>query len=131
MRQKLFSLALGLLALTWWTSACGQSHAATSYMEPVAKNQICMIQKYYMGPDQMTPVAIAGKTYYVCCQGCKDTLMKDPAKERFAIDPVSGKKVDKADAVLGKASNGQIHFFESVADRDAFRPTPTPKPSDD
>lgn len=129
MKKTYLSLGLLVVGLTLWTAACSKA-SATSFMSPVPKDEICMVQKYYMGPGKMTPVVLDNKTYYVCCQGCKDSITKDP-KERWAIDPVSGNKVDKADAVLGKASNGQIHFFESEADRDAFRPTPTPLPEKD
>lgn len=129
MRKTWLSLGAAIVGLAFWTAACHPSKIA-SFMEPVPKDEICMVQKYYMGPGKMTPVVLDNKTYYVCCQGCKDTITKDP-NERWAIDPVSGKKVNKADAVLGKATNGQIHFFESEADRDAFRPTPTPLPDKD
>lgn len=130
MRLKLFSLAVGLLALSLWTLACGRGDLA-AFIDPVNADEVCMVQKYYMGPAKQTPVVMEGKTYYVCCQGCHDTLKKSPLKERFSVDPVSGKTVDKAEAVLGKAKNGQIHFFENEANRAAFQPTPTPLPSAD
>jgi YHS domain-containing protein len=101
----------------------------TQYMWPVPKDQICMVQKYDM-EAKTTPVVLDGKTYYVCCEGCKNTITKDK-NERFSKDPVSGKRINKADAVLGRASNGQIHFFESEQTRAAFRPTFTPVPSND
>jgi YHS domain-containing protein len=128
MRTKLLSLAGGLVGLALWTAACSQADAGPWFTE-VPADEVCMVQKYFMGPAKMTPVALAGKTYWVCCQGCYDSLKKFPDKERFSTDPVSGKTVDKADAVLGRARNGQIHFFENEANRAAFQPTPTPRPS--
>ncbi len=125
MRKKIATLALALAGLALWTAACSKAEAGAWFSE-VAKDEVCMVQKYYMGPAKQTPVVMEGKTYYVCCQGCHDTLKKKPAVERFATDPVSGKSVDKADAVLGRAKNNQIHFFENEANRAAFQPTPTP-----
>lgn len=127
MRFKLFILTAWLLSLGLWTAACNKAEAESWFSE-VPADEVCMVQKYYMGPAKQTPVAMAGKTYYVCCQGCHDTLKKKPDIERFAIDPVSGAKVDKADAVLARAKNGQIHFFENAQNRAAFQPTPTPLP---
>ena len=43
---------------------------------------------------------------------CKERLAKDAAI-RTAIDPVSGKNVDKAKAVIGKRADGSVLYFES------------------
>lgn len=99
------------------------------YMWPVKKDQICMVQKYDM-EAKTTPVVLDGKTYWVCCEGCKNSITKDK-KERVIADPVSGKIVNKADAVVGRASNGQVHFFENEKNMAAFRPTFTPVPPKD
>jgi len=110
----------------------GAAKAATTtaqYMWPVDKQQICMVQKYDM-EAKTTPVVLDGKTYYVCCEGCKNTITKDK-NERFIKDPVSGKLLNKADAFTARASNGQVHFFENEKNMAAFRPTFTPVPSKD
>lgn len=157
MRHKAWiSLGAGALALGLWTSAVakdakpakaekpaasaakaaqpvakakGVSPTAQPFLKAVPKDEVCMVQKYFMGGGQLTPVPLDGKTYWVCCQGCKDTITKDPS-ERWAVDPVSGKKVNKADAVLGLAPNDTVKFFENEANRDAFVPTPTPVEKD-
>ena len=43
---------------------------------------------------------------------CKGRLAQDAAI-RQSIDPVSGKTVDKATAVIGAAPDGKVRYFES------------------
>jgi YHS domain-containing protein len=75
------------------------------------RSQVCMVNDQYMGREQI-PVTIADKTYYGCCPMCKGRLERDPAA-RAAKDPVSGSLVDKATAVIGRSSSGQVFYFES------------------
>ena len=70
-----------------------------------------MITEAVYEKDQI-PVTVDGKTYYGCCDMCKEMLAKDAAK-RVATDPVSGKPVDKAEAVIGELPDGKVFFFES------------------
>ncbi len=66
-----------------------------------------------MGSDQ-TPVLINGKIYYVCCQGCEESLKNNPST-RVSRDPHTGKEVDKADAFIVIKPNGsdEVLYFES------------------
>lgn len=75
------------------------------------RSLVCMVNDMDMGKAQI-PVAVEGRTYYGCCAMCKERLSKDAAV-RAAIDPVSGKKVDKAKAVIGKRPDGSVIYFES------------------
>jgi len=70
-----------------------------------------MVNDMDMGKTQI-PVVVEGRTYYGCCAMCKERLSKD-ASVRSAIDPVSGKKVDKAKAVIGKRADGSVVYFEN------------------
>ena len=79
---------------------------------------VCMVNDRYMGKEQI-PVAVDGKTYYGCCKMCEEKLAKDAAI-RSAVDPVSGKKVDKAKAVIGRASNDDVVYFESQANLEKY-----------
>ena len=72
---------------------------------------VCMVNDMDMGKAQI-PVVVKGETYYGCCAMCKERLAKDAAI-RTAVDPVSGKKVDKARAVIGKRPDGSVVYFES------------------
>ena len=58
------------------------------------------------------PVEINGKTYYGCCMECVEALKKYPEKYCYAIDPVSGERVDKAQAVIYNY-NGKALYFEN------------------
>jgi YHS domain-containing protein len=80
-------------------------------LQKVEPARVCMINEQYMEKEQI-PVTVDGKTYYGCCEMCKERLAKDASK-REAIDPVSGKTVDKARAVIGAAADGRIAYFES------------------
>jgi len=74
-------------------------------------NQVCMVNNQFMGQEQI-PVEVEGKTYFGCCEMCKGRLERDPSS-RSAKDPVSGKLVDKATAVIGKRASGDVLYFES------------------
>lgn len=77
----------------------------------VESKNVCMINDRSMANEQI-PVEVDGKTYFGCCPMCKERLVKDEAS-RFAVDPVSGKKVDKAKAVIGALPGAKVLYFES------------------
>jgi YHS domain-containing protein len=88
------------------------SPAATATLtEVIDPSQVCMVNNQYMGRPQI-PTTVEGKTYYGCCPMCKGRLEKE-ASARTAKDPVSGRDVDKAVAVIGKQENGDVLYFES------------------
>lgn len=73
---------------------------------------VCMINDRSMAMDQI-PVVIEGRTYYGCCPMCKERLEKD-ASSRVAVDPVTGRKVDKSKAVIGALPGAAVVYFESA-----------------
>ena len=73
--------------------------------------RVCMVTNKAF-PDDQIAVEVEGKTYYGCCEMCKGRLTSD-AKLRTAVDPVSQKTVDKADAVIAADSKGKVFYFES------------------
>lgn len=75
------------------------------------RSMVCMVNDRVMGQTQM-PVEVGDKTYYGCCAGCVDKLNKD-RKARVAVDPVSGREVDKSEAVILQGEGGQALYFES------------------
>ena len=89
--------------------------AFSSSVDPagIKRSQVCMTNDKFMGSDQ-TPVLVNGKTYYVCCQGCEESLKNDRSI-RISSDPLTGKEVDKADAFIVKKPNGseEVLYFES------------------
>ena len=85
--------------------------AGLTRVEDVKK--VCMVNNQVFDKDQI-PVEVEGRMYYGCCEMCKERLAKDQAA-RTAVDPVSGKTVDKASAVIGALPDGKTIYFESEA----------------
>ena len=79
---------------------------------------VCMINDDSYLSEQIL-VQVDGKDYYGCCMGCKAKLENDPSS-RFAIDPISGNRVDKAIAVIGTAPNKDVYYFESLENFESF-----------
>lgn len=77
----------------------------------VENKRVCMVTDMEFPRDQI-PVQVDGKTYYGCCENCKASLTKDETV-RYAIDPVSGKKVNKATAIIAADSDGAVTYFEN------------------
>ena len=76
-------------------------------------SKVCMVNNQYMEVEQI-PVSVGGKTYFGCCAMCKEKLEKSDAA-RTALDPVSGARVDKATAVIGRDESNKVYYFESEA----------------
>ncbi len=111
MRHKIALLAaLSLVVAVAAFAGQGGVHP-TSALTKVEPKTVCMINEHAMGRDQI-PVEVDGKTYYGCCEMCKERLAKD-ATARVSTDPVTGKEVDKAKAVIGAQEDGRVFYFES------------------
>lgn len=104
--------------------AAAQESKKSGSLERVDPKYVCFINKHRFDKEQL-PVSVEGKTYYGCCDMCKAKLKDDPAA-RFDTDPVSGKKVDKATAVIGADADSKVYFFENEDDLKKFRPPTTP-----
>lgn len=92
---------------------------ASDELKIVENEKVCMVTDMFFGKKQI-PVTQGGKTYYGCCENCKGTLAKD-AKARSAIDPVSGKPVDKATAVIAARTDNSVVYFESSKTFEQYR----------
>lgn len=92
--------------------------ATKALVTPVETDKVCMVNNQYFGTPQI-PVEVDGRTYYGCCEGCKATLAGDP-KARTAVDPVSGKPVDKAVAYIGAYPDGRVLYFGNAANLKAW-----------
>ena len=104
--RRSFVLAAALLAVL--------TLAPHTFAEPIARvpaKRVCMVNNTLFPKDQI-PVAVEGRTYFGCCEMCKGRLAADPAL-RTAVDPISGKAVDKAKAVIGAKPDGKVLYFES------------------
>jgi YHS domain-containing protein len=101
---------LCLLAFALGTVQAGQEGVKPA-LQRVETKKVCMVNNQVFEKDQI-PVTVEGKTYYGCCEMCKERLSKDAAI-RSAIDPVTGKPVDKATAVIAALPDGKVLYFES------------------
>lgn len=106
-------------ALTGPMAAPPSSPAAQALTRVTDTSQVCMVNNQYMGRAQI-PVEVEGKTYFGCCEMCKGRLTND-ATSRSAKDPVNGKLVDKATAVIAKRTNGDVLYFESTETFERYR----------
>jgi YHS domain-containing protein len=107
--RLVFTLALALTLVA--TAALAAEDTSNDKVVVVLSKNVCMINNRSMANEQI-PVEIDGKTYYGCCPMCKEKLVKDETS-RYAIDPVSGKQVDKAKAVIGALPGAAVLYFEN------------------
>src|SRR5262245_57122079 len=82
---------------------------------------VCMINNHKFNKAQVA-VKVEDRTYYGCCEMCQKRLQED-AESRVATDPVSGKKVDKATAIIGANSDGEVFYFENEENLNKFSPS--------
>lgn len=87
------------------------------------RSLVCMVNNQFMGRPQI-PVMVQGRTYYGCCEMCKGRLERDPSS-RVSVDPVSGKTIDKADAIIARSDDDKTLYFESEQTFAAYTRGPT------
>jgi YHS domain-containing protein len=107
-------LILVAVALASWAVA---GDAALSVVDPA---HVCMVNDAVFEKEQIR-IEVEGKAYYGCCNMCKERLAQDE-KARTAVDPVSGNKVDKAEAVIGADAEGRVYYFENEKNLKGFKP---------
>lgn len=115
-RTQYLTFALAMLALTVVSSATAGS------LQRVAADHVCMVNNT-SHPGPQIAVEVDGKTYFGCCEMCKGRLANDPAV-RAATDPVSGRSVDKATAVIGATPQGKVMYFENQRTFDSYPAAP-------
>lgn len=91
--------------------AAQAGHGNEAALKKVEAKYVCMINNKFFDSPQI-PVIVEGKTYYGCCPMCKEKLEKSE-QARTATDPVSGKTVDKATAIIGAQADGTVYYFEN------------------
>ncbi|HWM90884.1 MAG TPA: hypothetical protein VN493_08965 [Thermoanaerobaculia bacterium] len=104
-------IALAFICLLALVLGVAQAGEAKPELKRVETKKVCMVNNQVFDKDQI-PVAVDGKTYYGCCEMCKERLAKDVAA-RTAVDPVTNKPVDKATAVIAAMPDGKVLYFES------------------
>jgi YHS domain-containing protein len=102
---------IALVAFALVTLASGAALAEDAAVVRVESKYVCMINDTLF-PREQIPVAVGGKTYFGCCEMCKERLASQP-EARKAVDPVTGKEVDKASAAIGAKADGKVLYFEN------------------
>ncbi len=125
MRKLLLSIILAFMALPAMASDPAEHNHADIWLKPVEAKFVCMMNDKAFDKEQMA-IEVEGKTYYGCCPMCKDMLEKDAAK-RTATDPVSGKPVDKATAIIGADPHGVTYYFENEENFHTYASGPMPE----
>ena len=121
-RSRTFFLRLALCAVAVLLStifAFASGEGVRPALKRVETKKVCMVNNTVFEKDQI-PVAVQGKMYYGCCEMCKERLARDTGA-RTAVDPVSGKTVDKAKAVIGARPDGSVLYFESEENLAEYR----------
>ncbi len=118
---------IAFIAMFGFAAALVAQSKAGGHVKQVDAKYVCMINKKVFKTEQIA-VPVEGKTYYGCCDMCKSKLTDD-AKSRMDTDPVSGKEVDKATAVIGTDADGNVYFFENADNLKKFR-VPAKKATD-
>jgi len=125
------SMAMSLCVITAAAALATSPSAAPQGQSDQPKGQglvqveskyVCMINNQRFDKEQI-PVAVGARTYYGCCEMCKEKLRND-ARSRAAIDPVSKKRVDKATAIIGVDADGSAYYFENSENLKQFKPGP-------
>ncbi|MBI4949792.1 MAG: TRASH domain-containing protein [Deltaproteobacteria bacterium] len=107
-RVRVKILITMLVAIAAWASFCPY---ATAEVKTVDSKDVCMVANRVPGFPTIE-VLIDGRTYYVCCKNCEARIKKDPAL-RYTKDPLSRKKINKAEAFIVALDDGSIAYFES------------------
>ena len=125
--MKTFFLGL-MMALATFVPAMAADNGHSqgeAWLKPVEAQYVCMMNNKVFDKPQIA-IEIEGKTYYGCCPMCADRLKNDVSL-RTATDPVSGKQVDKASAVIGADTHGMTYYFENKENFDKFASGPIPE----
>ena len=86
------------ISFSTFTQADNTNQQTSSSLTEVDSKYVCMVTNQLFVKEQI-PVEMEGKTYYGCCEMCEAKIKNNP-QSREATDPVSGKKVDKAEAII-------------------------------
>ena len=83
---------------------------------------VCMVNNT-IKRKAIDSLVVSGKTYWGCCSDCKSKLAKNENNILFAVDPISGNQLSKADAVIHRdpLKRGKVMYFESEESYKKFK----------
>ena len=87
----------------------------------LAHNKVCMVGDV-LKFKELDKIVIDGKHYWVCCPKCKAQLLY-AYKKRFAVDPVTQKEVDKAEAFITQSPTmkERVLYFETSKNFEIYK----------
>ncbi len=113
----------GLVVIVYMTTQMSGEHSKEkdqylaslpSQGDTISHSKICMVDDIYQGDYPTLSVHLSANTYYGCdAKAIHELSSKQDV--RFAVDPVTKRKVDKALAVVGLhfKRDGKVLYFES------------------
>lgn len=125
MKMKIKFLSIVVIATVLFIGCNQNTNQTTQQATPqkgdhVPSNLVCMVNDAYMGREQIE-VPFDGKMYYGCCEMCEERIPKD-GTVRYAIDPHTLERVDKATAyIVLLSNNGAVAYFENQENYQNFR----------
>lgn len=80
----------------------------------IPDSMVCMVSGEVKN-KAIKPIIVNGKTYWGCCSRCIAKLTNNIGNVQFAMDPLTKKQINKADAIirLNPKYQKQALFFES------------------
>ncbi len=123
MKNLILTMIMAFMAFP--AMAADPATQADGWLKPVEAKYVCMMNDMAFDKEQMA-VKVGDKTYYGCCEMCKEMLNKDVSK-RTATDPVSKNPVDKATAVIGADPHGMTYYFENEENFQTYAKGPMPE----
>ena len=118
MKWSVVTLLLGVSVLAL-TSCSGQEQPLVNKVDPpiqengLRQGYVCMVDNS-LKDSLLIPIVFNGLSYYGCCAPCIE-LLEDDTTYHYATDPVSGKIISKATAVMAlkSGSESEVEYFES------------------
>jgi hypothetical protein len=120
MKQSMVTILFGVSFLVL-TSCSGQEQPMVNKADPpvqengLRQGYVCMVDNS-LKDSLLIPIVVDDITYYGCCAPCIELLESDTTYH-YATDPVSGKIISKATAVMAlrPGSEWEVEYFESVS----------------
>lgn len=117
------ALAAAFILIIWsfYKDASHEEEAEDRYLaslpaanDTIAHSKVCMVDDFYQGDFPTVAVSINKTMYYGCSRkAARDLTTIDSL--RFAVDPVTKKKVDKGAAIIAihPGRDGKVVYFGS------------------
>lgn len=110
----IFALVIGFFGYLFYLQNSVNKAFDSQEGKEIQHSRVCMVNGD-IKLHSVRSVTVNGKTYWGCCQHCISLLRYNTAQVRFTTDPVTGKKINKADAVIfpDPHNSRRAMFFQS------------------